>query len=153
MPMTGSFTGEAAAFRASRRAATRGPRNKKVYGITESGEARFAELMADPASDDKCFALKLAFCRHCDQATRLGLLERRRAALVEQLADGRRTTTRNERLDRYVRSLVEHTAEATERDIAWLDSLIVAERSTLADDDERSTLADDPERATPGGPE
>jgi DNA-binding PadR family transcriptional regulator len=134
IPMTGSFTGEAAAFRASRRAATRGPRNKKVYGITEQGEARFAELMADPASDDKCFALKLAFCNACDRETRLGLLERRRNALVQQLADGR-TSSRPERLDRYVRSLVEHTAESTERDIAWLESLI------------------EQERATPGGPE
>src|SRR5688572_19661269 len=38
MPMTGSFAGEAAAFRAARRLAARGPRGKKVYGITESGD-------------------------------------------------------------------------------------------------------------------
>ena len=32
-----------------------------------------------------------------------------------------------ERLDVYTRSLVEHSTEATEHDIAWLDRLIEAE--------------------------
>jgi DNA-binding PadR family transcriptional regulator len=63
IPMTGSFTGEAAAFRAARRtAARRGPRGKKVYGITEVGEARLCELVADPTDDDRTFNVKLAFC-------------------------------------------------------------------------------------------
>ena len=34
-----------------------------------------------------------------------------------------------ERLDRYVRSLMEHDTESTERDIAWLDRLIEEETS------------------------
>src|SRR3712207_2252424 len=38
IPMTGSLGGELAAYRA-RRAAVRGSRGKKVYGITERGEA------------------------------------------------------------------------------------------------------------------
>ena len=132
IPMTGSFTGEAAAFRASRRRATRGPRNKKVYGITEAGEARLAELLADPADadDDRTFPLKLAFCRWCEPATRLALLERRRAALLARRDEGRRSlSTRGSRLDHYVRSLLEHDTESTERDIAWLDRLIAAERT------------------------
>ena len=33
------------------------------------------------------------------------------------------------RLDPYARSLIEHTTESTERDIAWLDRLIEAERA------------------------
>jgi len=37
MPMTGSLTGEAAAFRAARFVA-RGRRGKKVYGLTEVGD-------------------------------------------------------------------------------------------------------------------
>src|SRR5688500_15800011 len=58
IPSTGSFAGEAAAFRAARRAPVRGPRNRKVYGITDQGEARLAELIADPADDDRTFPLK-----------------------------------------------------------------------------------------------
>lgn len=127
-PSTGSFAGEAAAFRA-RRKPTRGPRNRKVYGITDRGEARLAELIADPGDDDRTFPLKLAFCRWCEPEVRLGLLQRRRAALVERLTHGRSTMRAGERLDRYVRSLMEHDTESTERDIAWLDRLIEEETS------------------------
>ena len=129
-PMTGSFTGEAAAFRASRRVATRGPRNKKVYGITPTGEARLAELIADPSDDERSFPVKVAFCRFTDPTTRIGLLERRRAALVERLGEANSAIrARGDRLDRYRRSLLEHHTETTERDIAWLDRLLEGERS------------------------
>lgn len=132
-PSTGSFAGEAAAFRATTRkqgrAVGRGPRNRKVYGITDRGEARLAELIAEPGDDDRTFPLKLAFCRWCEPEVRLGLLQRRRAALVERLTEGRRTMRPSERLDRYVRSLMEHETESTERDIAWLDRLIEEETS------------------------
>jgi len=132
-PATGSFAGEAAAFRASRRrpfagTAGRGPRNRKVYGITDRGEARLAELIAESGDDDRTFPLKLAFCRWCSPEVRLGLLQRRRATLVERLAERRSSMrTPSERLDRYVRSLMEHETESTERDIAWLDRLIEEE--------------------------
>lgn len=128
-PSTGSFAGEAAAFRAGHRRTVRGPRNRKVYGITDLGEARLAELIADPADDDRTFPLKLAFCRWSEPEVRLGLLQRRRAALVERLSEGRTTRSPGERLDRYVRSLREHETESTERDIAWLDRLIEEETS------------------------
>ena len=129
IPATGSFAGEAAAFRAARKgaAAMRGPRNRKVYGITDQGEARLAELIGEPSDDDRTFPLKLAFCRWCEPEVRLGLLQRRRAALVERLTEGRRTMRPSERIDRYVRSLMEHETESTERDIAWLDRLILEE--------------------------
>jgi DNA-binding PadR family transcriptional regulator len=132
-PMTGSFTGEAAAFRASRRSLPRAPRNKKVYAITDRGSARLAEIIADPADDDRSFPVKVALCRFVDPETRVGLLERRRAALVERLGEGRRTIgQRGDRIDRYLRSLLEHDTEATERDIAWLDRLLTAERELPA---------------------
>jgi DNA-binding PadR family transcriptional regulator len=139
-PSTGSFKGEAAAFRttrllgASRAAGTRGPRGKKVYGITEAGQARLAELLAQPADDDRGFALQLAFCRWCEPADRITLLRRRRDVLGERLREGRR---RSITTDRYLRSLVEHDTESTERDIAWLDRLIDEE------------LASSPEPHTP----
>jgi DNA-binding PadR family transcriptional regulator len=130
-PSTGSFSGEAAAFRTATRRVIRGPRNRKVYGITERGEARLAELIADSSDDDRSFPLKLAFCRWCEPEVRLGLLERRRAALAERLSEGRRAMrSRGDRLDRYVRSLMEHDSESTERDIAWLDRLIEEEHAS-----------------------
>ena len=130
MPMTGSFTGEAAAFRtgfhvAGRRKGTRGPRGKKVYGITDVGEARLCELIADPSDDERAFNVKLAFCRFCEPEIRLALLQRRRDALAKRLADGRPGTI----ADRYLRALAEHDTESVERDIAWLDRLITEEIS------------------------
>ena len=130
IPMTGSLGAELAAFRA-RRGATRGSRGKKVYGITERGHELFAELLTTSSlspDDDRSFNLKLAFARYLPPEDRLGLLERRRAQLVERLARARDSIRLSrERLDRYARSLLEHGTEATERDISWLDQLIAAE--------------------------
>lgn len=131
IPMTGSMTGEAAAFRA-RKEPKRGGRAKKVYGITERGEELFEELLAaesESGDDDRAFNLKLAFCRYLPPEGRLGLLERRRAHLVERLARARASIRAGrERMDAYTASLMEHGTEATERDISWLDSLIATER-------------------------
>lgn len=131
IPMTGSLGGELAAFRA-RRAATRGSRGKKVYGITERGHALFEELLAAESqsdTDDRGFNLKLAFARYLPKESRIGLMERRRAQLVERLARLRASVrTSKERLDQYSQSLIEHSTQTTERDISWLDDLIQKER-------------------------
>ena len=92
-------------------------------------------VAADSSSpdDERAFNLKLAFCRYLAPEARLGLLERRRAQLVERLARYRSAgRTRRERMDSYMRSLVEHDTEATERDISWLDALIATEKGRLA---------------------
>ena len=136
VPMTGSIAGEAAAFRArSARTARRTPRSarvRKVYAITDRGEALFSELLdgeTPSGDDDRIFSLKLAFCRFLPPERRLGLLERRRAQLVERLARARTSVrSRRGRVDQYTQSLLEHGTEATERDISWLDSLIAIER-------------------------
>ncbi len=135
VPMTGSIAGEAAAFRArASRASRRTPRSvrvRKVYAITERGEALFSELLdADSAGgdDDRSFSLRLAFCRFLPPERRLGLLERRRAQLVERLARARTSGRTRGRVDLYTQSLLQHGTEATERDISWLDSLIAIER-------------------------
>ncbi len=131
MPMTGALTGELAAFRAGR-AVERSARTKKVYALTPRGEELFAELLATEsgsADDDRTFNLRLAFARYLPAPARLGLLERRRAHLVERLAKARSSIrTSRERLDAYAASLLEHGTETTERDISWLDRLIAAER-------------------------
>ncbi|HJV09107.1 MAG TPA: hypothetical protein VJ653_05480, partial [Acidimicrobiales bacterium] len=134
VPMTGSIAGEAAAFRARRAAtrATRPSRTRKVYAITERGEALFEELLVTDSTsgdDDRAFNLKLAFCRYLPPERRLGLFEQRRALLEDRLAKARtKSRTRKERMDLYTQSLVDHGTEATERDISWLDRLIAIER-------------------------
>jgi DNA-binding PadR family transcriptional regulator len=134
-PMTGSITGEVAAFRArraaGRRPANRSARGRKVYRLTPAGEQLFEQLLESEAAvdDDRAFSLRLAFCRHLRPEARLGLLERRRAQLVERLARARTAfRSRRERMDSYTRSLIQHGTEATERDISWLDELIAMER-------------------------
>jgi DNA-binding PadR family transcriptional regulator len=159
IPMTGSIAGEAAAFRlgrgSSRRTEPRSSRTRKVYRITPRGEALFAELLATESSsveDDRAFNLKLAFCRYLPPEARLGLLERRRAHLVERLAKARSTLrTRRERMDAYMRSLVDHDTEAAERDISWLDALIASERKGLWTD-QADNQQTGPDESTPSLP-
>ena len=133
IPMTGSLGGELAAFRARRPGGgRRSGRTRKVYRMTETGHRMFSELLegdAAPSDDDRLFNLKLAFARYLPRAARIGLLERRRAHLVEQLAQARGAIRAGrDRFDTYTRSLMEHGTETTERDISWLDRLIAAER-------------------------
>src|SRR5688572_11123291 len=129
IPATGSLGGELAAFRARAGEALRGGRARKVYAISEAGRALFNELLSAedaPADDDRTFHLRWAFARHLSPNARLGLLERRRAQLVERLARARQSARRRE-LDRFARSLADHGTETTERDINWLDGLIAYE--------------------------
>lgn len=130
IPATGSLSGERAGLRARRAAAPLGSskRSRKVYRITDAGRAHFDQLlMGEEIDDARSFGLRLAFARHLAPTARLALLERRRAQLARRLATDQARAS-GERLDVYTRSLVEHTTESTEHDIAWLDRLIDAER-------------------------
>ena len=132
IPLTGSLSGERAGLRARRAGAGRvTKRSRKVYRITEHGRELFDQLLDadEPAGTDdaRSFSLRLAFARHLAPQARLALLERRRAQLTRRLAtDQGRAAVPG--LDDYTRSLVEHSTEATQHDIAWLDRLIEAER-------------------------
>jgi DNA-binding PadR family transcriptional regulator len=135
IPMTGSLGGELAAFRARKAAgrATRGRRGKKVYGITDQGAVLFEELLAAESQsneDDRVFNLRLAFARHLPPDARLGMLERRRAQLMERLVQMRaRVKASRERADSYARSLMEHDRESAEHDLSWIERLIATERA------------------------
>jgi DNA-binding PadR family transcriptional regulator len=128
-PPTGSLSGELAVLRARRHAATHSRRGKKVYRITEKGRQLFVELLAEGGSldDARSFGLRLAFARHLAPQARLTLLERRRAHLVQRLAEAEVPKIE---LDVYARSVVEHTADSVAQDISWLDQLIATERAT-----------------------
>ncbi len=131
VPLTGSLSGELAVLRARRRTTkrTRGRRSRKVYRITDAGLALFADLLAGPGvtDDPRSFGLRLAFARHLPGPARVTLLERRRAQLAERLAEVRAADD-DRALDVYARSVVEHTADALEHDIRWLDRLLEAEQ-------------------------
>ena len=128
-PPTGSLSGELAVLRARRHSTTHSRRGKKVYRITEKGQQLFVELLAEGGSldDARSFGLRLAFARHLAPQARLSLLERRRAHLVQRLAEAEDPKIE---LDVYARSVVEHTADSVAQDISWLDRLIAGERAT-----------------------
>ena len=127
IPPTGSLSGDLAAAR-MRRSGKPSRRTRKAYRITPDGESRLVALLLDPdaADDDRTFALKLAFCGHLDPASRLQLLERRRASLADDLTRARHAAPRH--TDRYIRSLAEHRTRSVERDLEWVDTLVAAER-------------------------
>lgn len=131
-PMTGSLGGERAMLRARMSGAAHVKRARKVYRITEAGRALFEQLLeadAGGADDARHFGLRLAFARYLPPQSRVRLLERRRAQLVGRLAQAREACRATKAdLDPYARTLLEHAAEMIERDISWLDRLIVAER-------------------------
>jgi DNA-binding PadR family transcriptional regulator len=134
VPMTGSLQGERAALRSLRSGATIGRRAKRVYRITESGRRQFVDLLGAEVSggdEARSFGLRLAFARYLPPQARLRLLERRRAQLAERLS-ATRAAGRRSALDPYARSLVDHTTDATEREISWLEELIELERSSAA---------------------
>lgn len=130
MPATGSLAGEAAAARRHVVGGSGSRRNRKAYEVTAAGRAQLLELLAAPggADDDRTFSVRLAFCRYLDPASRLDLLERRRAELRDRLA--RATRSRGPARDRYTRSLAEHRTRSVERDLEWVEELIEAERTT-----------------------
>jgi DNA-binding PadR family transcriptional regulator len=152
-PMSGSLTGELAAFKRQRQsrgetgetgatgpARAGGGRARKVYGITDTGRERLQALLVDPDfSDDRTFAVRVAFCHHLTPSQRLDLFAGRRAELVRR-RDQRRTAARSpERVNDYLRSLLERDIDSITADLAWLDGLIDLERGGATTPDRRTT--------------
>jgi DNA-binding PadR family transcriptional regulator len=108
-------------------------RRKNVYRITDHGEELFHRLLeegtADATSEDTRFRIRLAFFKYLSPETRIRLLERRRAYLEDRLAAiASSLAGRPDGFDTYTLSMMQHGRDATEQDIAWLESLIAAER-------------------------
>lgn len=135
VPSSGSLVGELAAFRARRARSTVGGRSKKVYGITEAGDAQLRDLLRQPAPDDRTFAVQVAFCRHLVPAERLELFETRRAELAHRLASSKAADRPTTSLDRYLRSLRDRDSLSLTHDLAWLDELISTEQASLLQED------------------
>ena len=136
VPSSGSLAGELAAFRSRHNIAPRAGRSKKVYGITPRGEAELISMLTDPApTDDRTFALQVAFCRHLPTAQRGELFARRRAELARRLAESARRRDPERMFDGYLRSLRERDDETLTNDLAWLDRLIAAERAASSEEE------------------
>jgi DNA-binding PadR family transcriptional regulator len=108
-------------------------RRKNVYRITETGEKLFFELLQDAGASDTGedrFRVRLAFFKYLAPEARIRLLERRRAFLQDRLSTYE-ASLEGERdgADAYTRALMQHGAESTQQDIAWLEDLIQAERA------------------------
>ncbi len=143
--LTGSLAGERAAFRARLAARANGggrlggrtagsSRTRKVYELTAVGEELFDRLLTDEnaggseGSAGKAFALRWAFARHLAPEARLRLLERRRRQLEDRRSAARRAIESPSRpLDRFERSLVEHSRATIELELGWIEALEVEE--------------------------
>lgn len=131
-----------------------GSRKKHLYRLTEHGERLFQEMLESADAHDleqDRFSLRLAFFRYLGPESRLDQLERRRGHLQERLADLRASLRAvRDRLDAYTIELMDHGLDAHEREIAWLDRLIAAERQAERQAEQHSAPArPDPPPASP----
>ena len=107
-------------------------RGKIVYELTEAGCASLKDVLASsgPAAwEDESFDVRFALFAQTDVETRLRILEGRRSRLTERLETVRQTANRTrDRVDEYTLELQRHGLERVEREVRWLDDLIVQER-------------------------
>lgn len=132
------------------------PRRKQEYRITAAGEADFLELLGELDThelEEEKFSLRLAFFSYLKPEIRVRLLERRRSYLHERLEQADRALQRARRLgaDTYTIALMRHGVNGITSDIAWLDELITAERTRMAEDRVDRESEPDPHEHPPGG--
>ncbi|MEX2588385.1 MAG: PadR family transcriptional regulator [Actinomycetota bacterium] len=106
-------------------------RRRNIYRITEEGEKFFEQRLCERAAvlDDTKFGVRFAFSRYLTVDDRVDLLERRRAYLLEMVADLReKLKSYREKIDKYTYRLMEHRVDTTRADIEWIDRLIAEEK-------------------------
>lgn len=138
---------------ASAATATRPPatarRGRKTYRITESGAEELAQLLTEPAAasfGDDGFGVHLAFFVRTPGPARIRLLEGRRRVLEERREGQRDAAGRAGPTElRYARQLTLLGLETSERELRWINELILTEQSA-----ERSS---DPTRNPQGEPQ
>jgi DNA-binding PadR family transcriptional regulator len=134
-------------------------RPRITYELTADGKEHFQDLVASSgpdAWDDDDFDVRFAFFSRTEAQVRLRILEGRRSRLEERLANVREASVRNrERMDSYTLALQQHGEERAEREVRWLEELIVAERRASLDpgpaaydDTPGSTSPDTPTQST-----
>src|SRR5690349_5110421 len=109
-------------------------RAKIVYRLTADGKEHLQNLLSEagPAAwEDENFGIHFAFFGQTDADVRLRILEGRRSRLEERLENVRTSVSRaRDRLDTYTLELQQHGLESVEREVRWLNELIVTERTS-----------------------
>jgi DNA-binding PadR family transcriptional regulator len=107
-------------------------RSRIEYSITDKGERVFAELndsISEASWDDEGFEARFAFFTATTKRNRIKILEGRLLRIqqkVKMLESEPKSTLKN--LDKYLEEWRGHALESAEREIAWLEKLIKAER-------------------------
>ncbi|MDF0529446.1 PadR family transcriptional regulator [Tsukamurella sp. 8F] len=112
-------------------------RARRVYRITEAGQARFADLVADTGPQsftDDGFGVHLAFFTSTPAQARLRILEGRRRQVEERREELRRTLEAPSPGEKYTRQLHQLSLETSEREVRWLNELIAAESASTSAD-------------------
>lgn len=113
------------------------PSRRRVYRITAEGKERFAAMLADAGPqtwEDEGFEIHLTFFSRTPADIRMRILEGRRRRVEERREGLRSTLSRaGEQIDRYTRELHQLGLDASEREVRWLNELIVREQA-LQDD-------------------
>lgn len=106
-------------------------RARRVYQLTEAGQRRFSELVADTGPQnytDDGFGVHLAFFNRTPAEARMRILEGRRRQVEERREGLRDAVARaSSSFDRYTRQLHQLGLESSEREVKWLNELIAAE--------------------------
>jgi DNA-binding PadR family transcriptional regulator len=107
-------------------------RTRIAYQITKSGLRRFEELTETlDATEDEAFGVHFAFFGPTSHTNRVRILEARRRRLREKTDLLRHELERSPiGLDKYFIEWRRHSLDSAEREIAWLDEMIKAERKS-----------------------
>ena len=112
----------------------RSHRTRIVYFISEKGRKRFSELTESvnpQAWEDDNFEVHVAFFGPTSSRNRLRILEGRHRRLKERAEILRADLERSALgLDKYLVEWRRHSLETAEREIAWLEKMISAERKS-----------------------
>ena len=130
-------------------------RAKIVYRLTAEGKEHLQNLLSEagPAAwEDENFGVHFAFFAQTDADVRMRILEGRRSRLEERLENVRTSVARTrDRFDNYTLELQQHGLESVEREVRWLNELIVTERQSVTErqtSTAQSNRRDDPSADT-----
>lgn len=107
-------------------------RTRIAYQITKTGMKRFQDLTETlDAAEDEAFGVHFAFFGPTSHSNRVRILESRRRRLREKCDLLRHELERSPiGLDKYFIEWRRHSLDSAEREIAWLDEMIKAERKS-----------------------
>lgn len=107
-------------------------RSRIIYHLTPAGEDRFAQLTQTVSPDtweDEGFEVRFAFFSPTTPANRVRILEGRHRRLKEKAEILRAELEKSPAgIDKYLHEWRGHSLESAEREITWLEKMIITER-------------------------